>query len=127
MKEKHQIIMQQKFPIKEDLNLSAINFFEPNRERLEKIIYMLQKMEKSLDKFLDKPLENNNANLACGDALENVIEELKEMTIAMNYYQIEIEAKAVAWDKYPYDFFNEEDKNEPERHAYVKGYIDAKL
>ena len=127
MKEKYQIIMQQKCPIREDLNVSVINFFEPNRERLEKIINMLKKMEKSLDKFLDKPLEDNNAHFACGDALENVIEELKEMTIAMNYYQIEIVAKAGSWDKYPCDFFDEEDKNEPERHAYVKGYIDAKL
>ena len=114
-----------KFPIKEDFNASAINFFKPNRERIENMISTIQKMEKSLDKYLDKPFEDNNAHFACGDALENVMEELKRLIIAMNYYQTDIIAKANSWDRYPYDFFNGEDRNELERRAYVKGYFDS--
>ena len=127
MDEKYQITIPPKFPIKEDLNISVINFFEPNRGRLEKMVAMLQKMEKSLDAYLDKPLEDNEAHFACGDALESVTYELEELKKEMNYYQTEIVAKAKSWDKYPCDFFNGEDKNEPERRAYVNGYIDGKL
>ena len=127
MNEKYQITMQPKFPIKEDFNLSVINFFEPNKERIEKMATMLQKIEKSLDAYLDKSLEDNEARFACGDALESVTYALEELKKEMNYYQIEIVAKAKSWDKYPCDFFNGEDKNEPERRAYVNGYIDSKL
>ena len=127
MNEKYQSTIQHKFPIKEDFNISVINFFEPNRGRIEKMVAMLQKIEKSLDAYLDKPLEDNEAHFACGDAFENVTYELNELKKEMNYYQIEIVAKAKSWDKYPCDFFNGEDKNEFERRAYVNGYIDGKL
>lgn len=126
MKENYQIIMPHKSPIQEDINLSVINFFVPNRERIEKMAAMLQKMEKSLDAYLDKPLEDNGS-FACGDALESVTCALDELEKEMNYYQTEIVAKAKSWDKYPCDFFNGEDKNELERYAYVKGYIAGKL
>lgn len=119
--------MQPKFPIKEDFNLSVINFFEPNKERIEKMVTMLQKMEKSLDTYLCKPLEDNEAHFACGDALESVTHALEELKKEMNYYQIEIVAKAKSWDKYPQNFFNGEDINELERRAYIDGYIDGKL
>ena len=127
MNEKYQITIQPKFPIKEDLNSSVINFFEPNRERIEKMVSILQKMEKSLDAYLDKPLEDNEANFACGDALESITYALEELKKEMDYYQTEIVAKAKSWDKYPCDFFNGEDTNELERRAYVNGYIDGKL
>ena len=119
--------MYKRFPIKEDLNLSVINFFEPNKERITKTISLLQKMEKSLDAYLDKPLDEDNGHYACGDALENVIGALDDLIIAMNCYQVEIEAKAQSWDRYPYDFFDGEDRNEFERQAYVKGYMDGKF
>lgn len=118
--------MYKKFPIKEDLNLSVINFFESNKERITKTISLLQKIEKSLDAYLDKPLENNG-HKACGDALDDVEGVLKDLIIAMNYYQTEIVAKAQSWDIYPCDFFDGEDRNELERKAYVKGYIDGKF
>ena len=127
MNEKYQITIPPKFPIKEDLNISVINFFEPNRERIEKIVAMLQKIEKRLDAYLDKPLEDNDVHFACADALESVTYALEELKKEMNYYQTEIVAKAKSWDKYPCDFFNGEDKNEFERRAYVSGYIDGKL
>ena len=117
--------MYGKFPIKEDLNASVINFFNPNRERIEKMISTLQKMEKSLDAHLDKPLNDNDAHFTCGDALENVTGALKDLIIAMNYYQTDIIARAKSWDRYPCDFFDGEDRNELERRAYVKGYFDS--
>lgn len=119
--------MQPKFPINKDFNLSVINFFEPNKERIEKMVTILQKMEKSLDTYLNKPLDDNDAHFTCLDALENVTGALKELIIAMNYYKTEIMAKAKSLDEYPCDFANGEDKNELERRAYVNGYIDGKL
>ena len=119
--------MYKKFPIKEDLLLSAKNFFEPNKERIEKMVSMLQKMDKSLDAYLDKPLDDNNAHFTCGNALENITGALKDLIIAMNYSQTEIVAKAQSWDRYPFDFSDGEDRNEFERKAYAKGYIDSKL
>ena len=119
--------MYKKFPIKEDLLLSANNFFEPNKEGIEKMVSMLQKMNKSLNAYLDKPLEDNDARFTCGSALENVIGALKDLIIAMNYYQTEIVAKAQSWDRYPCDFSDGEDRNELERQAYVKGFMDSKL
>ena len=118
--------MYGKFPIKEDLNASAINFFEPNRERMEKMISMLQKMENRLDAYLDKPLDDNNTQFTCGDVLENVTRSLKELITAMDYYQTEFVAKAKSWDRYPCEYLDGEDRNESERRAYVKGYLDSK-
>lgn len=119
--------MYKKFPIKEDLNLSVKNFFEPNKERIEKMVSLLQKMGKSLDAYLDKPLEDNDTHYSCGNALGNVTGALKDLIIAMNYYQTEIVAKAQSWDRYPCDFVDGEDRNEFERKAYAKGYMDSKL
>ena len=119
--------MYKKFPIKEDLLLSAKNFFEPNKERVEKMVSMLQMMNKSLKAYLDKPLEDNDAHFTCGNALGNLTGALKDLIIAMNYYQTEIVAKAQSWDRYPCDFSDGEDRNESERKAYVKGYMDNKL
>ena len=119
--------MYKKFPIKEDLLLSVKNFLEPNKERIEKMVSMLQKMETSLDAYLDKPLDDNCAHISCGNALENVTGALKDLIIAMNYYQTEIIAKAQSWDRYPCDFSDGEDRNEFERKAYAKGYMDSKL
>ena len=119
--------MYKKFPIKEDLLLSAKNFFEPNKERVEKMVSILQMMNKSLKAYLDKPLEDNDAHFTCGHALGNLTGALKDLIIAMNYYQTEIVAKAQSWDRYPFDFVDGEDRNESERQAYVKGYMDNKL
>ena len=110
----------------EDFNLSMGHFVAPNKERIEKMVSMLQKMEKSLDAYLDKPLDDNNVHFACGDALENVIGGLKDLIKVMDYYKIEIGAKAKAWEVYPVDFWEEEDRNEFARNAYITGYIDAK-
>lgn len=110
----------------EDLSLSMERFVAPNKERIEKMVSMLQKMEKSLDAYLDKPLDENNVHFACGDALENVTGALKELIIAMDYYHIEIKAKAKSWEIYPPEVFDGEDRNEFARDAYITGYIDAK-
>ena len=91
------------------------------------MVSLLQKIEKSLDACLDKPLEGNDAHFTCGKALGNVTGALKDLIIAMNYYQTEIVAKAQSWDRYPCDFSDGEDRNEFERQAYVKGYMDSKL
>ena len=110
----------------EDFNLSMNRFIVPNKVRVEKMLSLLQRMEKSLDADLDKPLDDNNVHFACGDALENVIGGLKDLIKVMDYYKIELEAKAKAWEVYPVDFWEEEDRNEFARSAYVAGYIDAK-
>ena len=110
----------------EDFNLSMNRFIVPNKERVEKMLSLLQRMEKSLDAYLDKPLDDNNVHFACGDALENVIGGLKDLIKVMDYYHIELEAKAKAWEVYPVDFWEEEDRNEFARSAFVAGYIDAK-
>ena len=110
----------------EDFNLSMNRFIVPNKERVEKMLSLLQRMEKSLDAYLDKPLDDNNVHFACGDALENVIGGLKDLIKVMDYYKIELEAKAKAWEVYPVDFWEEEDRNEFARSAFTAGYIDAK-
>lgn len=110
----------------EDFNLSMNRFIVPNKERVEKMLSLLQRMEGSLDADLDKPLDDNNVHFACGDALENVIGGLKELIKVMDYYKIEIEAKAKSWERYPVDCYEEEDRNEFAREAFVTGYIDAK-
>lgn len=118
--------MRTNFSMAEDLNLSMNRFIVPNKERVEKMLSLLQGMEKSLDAYLDKPLDDNNVHFACGDALENVIGGLKDLIKVMDYYRIELEAKAKAWEKYPFNFWDGGDMNESARAAYVKGYIDAK-
>lgn len=110
----------------EDLNLSMNRFIVPNKERVEKMLSLLQRMEKSLDAYLDKPLDDNNVHFACGDALENVIGGLKDLIKVMDYYKVEIGAKAKSWEMYPYNFYDEEDRNESARSAFIAGYIDAK-
>ena len=112
----------------EDFNLSMNRFIVPNKERVEKMLSLLQRMEKSLDAYLDKPLDDNNVHFACGDALENVIGGLKDLIKVMDYYKIELEAKAKAWELYPIpvDCYEEEDRNEFAREVFVTGYIDAK-
>ena len=113
----------------EDFNLSMNSFIVPNKERVEKMLSLLQRMEKSLDAYLDKPLDDNNVHFACGDALENVIGGLKDLIKVMDYYKIELEAKAKAWEAYPatIDCWEEEgDRREFARDAFVTGYIDAK-
>ena len=112
----------------EDFNLSLERFFAPNKEKLENMVSKLEKMEKSLDAYLDKPLDENNVHFACGDALENVIGGLKDLIKVMDYYKIELEAKAKAWEVYPIpvDCYEEEDRNEFARSAFMAGYIDAK-
>ena len=118
--------MRTNFGMAEDFNLSLERFFAPNKEKLENMVSKLEKMEKSLDAYLDKPLDDNNVHFACGDALENVIGGLKDLTKEMDYYKIELEAKAKAWEVYPVDFWEEEDRNEFARSAFAAGYIDAK-
>ena len=112
----------------EDFNLSMNRFIVPNKERVEKMLSLLQRMEKSLDAYLDKPLDDNNVHFACGDALENVIGGLKDLIKVMDYYRIELEAKAKAWEIYPepVDCWEEVDRTEFAREAFVTGYIDAK-
>ena len=110
----------------EDLNLSMNRFIVPNKERVEKMLSLLQRMEGSLDAYLDKPLNDNNVHFTCGDALENVIGGLKDLIKVMDYYKIEIGAKAKSWEMYPHNFYDEEDRNEFARSAFVAGYIDAK-
>ena len=118
--------MERKFSMSEDLSLSMWRFVAANKERIEKMVSMLQKMEKSLDAYLDKPLDEDNGHYACGNALENVIGALKELIHEMDYYHIEIKAKAKSWENYPLEVFDGEDKNESARTAYAKGYIYAK-
>ena len=110
----------------EDLNLSMNRFIVPNKERVEKMLSLLQRMEKSLDAYLDKPLDDNNVHFACGDALENVIGGLNDLIKVMDYYKIEISAKAKSWEMYPSEVFDGEDRNEFARSAFMAGYIDAK-
>ena len=110
----------------EDFNLSLERFFAPNKGRVEKMLSLLQRMEGSLDAYLNKPLDDNNVHFACGDALENVIGGLQDLIKVMDYYRIELEAKAKAWEVYPVDFWEEEDRNEFARSAFMAGYIDAK-
>lgn len=118
--------MEKKISMSEDLIYSINRFFVPSKEKVEKMLSMLLKVEKSLDAYLDKPLEDDNVKFACGDALEQIIGGLRDLTNSMDYYSIEYEAIAKAWDKYPLNFWDGEDRNESARAAYVKGYIDAK-
>ena len=110
----------------EDFNLSMNRFIVPNKERVEKMLSLLQRMEKSLDAYLDKPLDENNVHYACGNALEEIMGQLKDLKNQMDYCRIELEAKAKAWEVYPVDFWEEEDRNEFARSAFAAGYIDAK-
>lgn len=110
----------------EDLICAMNRFFVPSKEKVEKMLSMLQKMEKSLDAYLDKPLEDDNVKFACGDALEQIIGGLQDLTNSMDYYSIEYEAIAKAWERYSLDFWDGEDRNESARAAYVNGYIEAK-
>lgn len=113
--------------IYEDLKTSTNCFFNPNKERVEKMLSLLQRMEGSLDAYLDKPLDDNNVHFACGDALENVIGGLKDLINAMDYYKHEIDAKAKSWESYPHKFADDgEDLNESVRRGFVDGYIYAK-
>ena len=118
--------MEKKISMSEDLIYSINRFFVPSKEKVEKMLSMLLKVEKSLDAYLDKPLEDDNVKFACGDALEQIIGGLRDLTNSMDYYSIEYEAIAKAWDKYPLNFWDGEDRNESARAAYVIGYIDAK-
>ena len=120
--------MEKKISMSEDLICAMNRFFVPSKEKVEKMLSMLQKMEKSLDAYLDKPLDDDNVHFACGDALENVIGGLKDLIKVMDYYKIELEAKAKAWELYPIpvDCYEEEDRNEFAREVFVTGYIDAK-
>ena len=118
--------MKTNFSMAEDFNLSLERFFAPNKEKLENMVSKLEKMEKSLDAYLDKPLDENNVHYACGNALEEIMGQLKDLKNQMGCCRIELEAKAKAWEVYPTDFWEEEDRNEFARSAFVAGYIDAK-
>lgn len=119
--------MDKVLSISEDLKISTNRFFNPNKENVEKILSRLQKMESSLDAYLDKPLDDSDVNYACGDALENVIVLLKDLISAMDYYKHEIDAKAKSWEDYPHKFADDgEDLNESVRRGFVDGYIYAK-
>lgn len=118
--------MEKKISMSEDLICAMNRFFVPSKDKVEKMLSMLQKMEKSLDAYLDKPLDDDNVHFACGDALELIVEALRDLTDSMDYSSIEYEAIAKAWEKYPLNFWDGEDMNESARAAYVKGYIDAK-
>ena len=111
----------------EDLICAANRFFVPNKEKVEKMLSMLQKMEKSLNAYLDKPLDDDNVHFACGDALEQIVEALRDLTDSMDYSSIEYKAIAKAWEKYPFNTWEGEDRNAYARGAYVDGYIDANL
>lgn len=119
--------MEKKISMSEDLICAMNRFFVPSKEKVEKMLSMLQKMEKSLDAYLDKPLDDDNVHFACGDALEQTIEALRDLTDSMDYSSIEYEAMAKAWEKYPFNAWEGEDRNASARYAYVDGYIDAKL
>ena len=110
----------------EDFNLSMNRFIVPNKERVEKMLSLLQRMEKSLDAYLDKPLDDNNVHYACGNALEEIMGQLKDLKKEMDCFSNTLEAKAKAWEVYPADFWEEEDRNEFARSAFMAGYIDAK-
>lgn len=118
--------MEKKICMSEDLVCAMNRFFVPSKEKVEKMLSMLQKMENSLDAYLDKPLDDDNVHFACGDALEQIIGGLRDLTNSMDYYSIEYEAIAKAWEKYPFKFWDGEDMNESARGAFVDGYIDAK-
>ena len=118
--------MEKKISMSEDLVRAMNRFFVPSKEKVEKMLSLLQKMEKSLDAYLDKPLEDDNVHFACGDALEQTIEALRDLNDSMDYSSIEYKAIARAWERYPFDW-DGEDRNESARYAYVDGYIDANL
>ena len=118
--------MEKKISMSEDFICAINQFFVPSKERVEKMMSILQKMENSLDAYLDKPLDDDDVHLACGDALEGIIRGLRDLTNSMDYYSIEYEAMAKAWEKYPFNFWDGGDMNESARAAYVLGYIDAK-
>ena len=118
--------MEKKISMSEDLICAINQFLVPSKDKVEKMLSMLQKIENSLDAYLDKPLDDEDVHLACGDALEGIIRGLRALTDSMDYYSIEYEAKAKAWEKYPFNFWDGEDMNESARTAYVKGYMDAK-
>lgn len=118
--------MEKKISMSEDLICAMNRFLAPSKEKVEKMLSMLQKMENCLDAYLDKPLDDDNVHFACGNALEQIIGGLRDLTNSMDYYSIEYEAIAKAWEKYPFKFWDGEDVNESARAAYVKGYIDAK-
>lgn len=119
--------MEKKISMSEDLICAMNRFFVPSKEKVEKMLSMLQKMEKSLDAYLDKPLDDDNVHFACGDALEQTIEALRDLTDSMDCASIEYAAMAKAWEKYPFNAWEEEDRNESARYGYVNGYIDANL
>ena len=114
--------------MEEDFNLSLERFFAPNKEKLGNMVSKLKKMEKSLDAYLDKPLDENNVHYACGNALEEIMGQLEDLKNQMDCCRIELEAKAKAWEVYPIpvDCWEEEDRNEFARNAFITGYIDAK-
>ena len=118
--------MEKKISMSEDLICAMNRFFVPNKEKVEKMLSMLQKMEKSLNAYLDKPLDDDNVHFACGDALEQIVEALRDLTNSMDYSSIEYKAIAKAWERYPFDW-DGEDRNASARYAYVDGYIDANL
>ena len=118
--------MEKKICMSEDFIYAINRFIVPSKEKVEKMLSMLQKIEKSLDAYLDKPLEDDNVKFACGDALEQIIGGLRDLTNSMDYSSIVYKAIAKAWERYPLDFWDGEDRNESARAAYVNGYIEAK-
>lgn len=78
---------------------------------------LVDKLLVRLDSVLDKSLEDDKPDFACGDALEKIKQVLDDTATQMEYAKQIIVAKSLAWQEYPDD--------ENARCAFISGYLSA--
>ena len=113
--------------LKSDFGLSIGQFFGPNKRKVEKMIENIQKLMPIIDSVLDKPVDENNPHFCCGDLLENVSDSLDSLVGEFDHYEKIFKAKAAAWDRFPDEDGDEDERisQNDHRRVYMQGYVDA--
>ena len=111
--------------------LFSFNLLHGRTRNLKAYKEELDKMLKTLDDVMDKPLSEDNPKYCCGDSLEKIRDFMESIKIDLDGYRDVLYAKALSFEAYPDCYFitnddgERHDISEDERNAFVNGFLKA--
>lgn len=90
-------------------------------KKCEQAAKKIEQLLTRIDEVLDKSLDENRPQYACGNALEDIKEVLEDTAKQISHTRNLVAANCLAWE----DFSGESDEEENRRHGFVHGFMTA--
>lgn len=95
------------------------NSLEPYKTKMEQATVKIERLLEVLDPMLDKPFNENNPHVVCGDVLEQIKETVSDTANQIEYVMNVLMATVSAW------YYAPNDESFGIRLGFIQGYMKA--